>query len=279
MSTPTSKQILADATEAVQIFADAARFQDADTQQREEIWADATRDIMRILIHRIAASRGLPAPELPVRRDPDPMTAGCKTLMQIEDVTDWSALELGPVYEHLLTQRPGKTRGIQGSYFTPQPVAQAVSRLALDLQLDRFALSDEPLDMLQVLAVDPACGAGVFLIEAARHIGRRLALRLYGEAPPGAVRSVMPAVLTECVFGIDIDPIAVEITRSVLWIEADGLMPWGALDWNVICGNALELNQPPKLIERMGGLGAYKSLRDQWLTADAAALADNELAA
>lgn len=235
------------ATEATRIFA-AAAGDDAE----EKIWAQATRDVMRILIHCAAAARGWLAPPLPVHNDPEPTTSACRLLATIPVTRDWSAPEFGPVYEHLLAARPGQARDTQGSWFTPPGIAGFVSQFALDLQLDRLAETDDPNDMLQVLAVDPACGAGVFLIAAARHIAARFAQRCFGTDIPQAVHMVMPDVLTECVFGIDIDPIAVELSKAALWLEVGDTMPFDFMDRNVICGNALERDEPPKLAERLG---------------------------
>ncbi len=240
--------VLKAATEATQLFADAS-----DIGDDEARWADATRSVMRLLVHRVAGAKGFNAPELPVRIDPEPMTAGCRALMRIEIGPDWSAPEFGPIYEHLLAARPGSARDTQGSWFTPPAVAQWMSRFSLDIQLDRLAKSEDPYDMLQVVAVDPACGAGIFPLMAARHIAQRFAERYFGSAPPAAVRAVMPDVLSECIFGIDIDPIAVELTKVALWLEVGDSEPWGCMDRNVICGNPLELAEPPKLTERLHG--------------------------
>lgn len=242
--------VLKAATEATAIFADASTIEGDEAR-----WADATRSVMRLLVHRVADAKRFPAPELPVRIAPEPMTAGCRALMQIEVAPDWSAPEFGPIYEHLLAARPGTARDTQGSFFTPQPVAQWMSRFSLDIHLDRLAESEDPYDMLQIVAVDPACGAGVFPLMAARHIAQRFAQRYFGSAPPAAVRAVMPDVLSECIFGVDIDPIAVELTRAALWLEVGDSEPFGFMDRNVICGDPLELAEPPKLVERMGGHG------------------------
>jgi hypothetical protein len=42
---------------------------------------------------------------------------------------------------------------------------------------------------------------------------------LFGGASEFAVATVMPIVLDMCIFGIDLDPIAVELTKAALWLE------------------------------------------------------------
>lgn len=243
------------AAEATEVFAEASTIEDAESR-----WAQATHDTMRLLIHCAAATRGYPAPELPVSIDPEPMTLGCKAISRIPVTDQWSAPEFGPVYEHLLAARPGQARDSQGSWFTPPGVAGFMSKLALDIQLDRLAKSNDPNDMLQIVALDPACGAGIYPLTAARHIAARFALRCFGIDTPPAVRVVMPDVLKLCVFGIDIDPIAVELTKAALWLEVGDTEPFSFMDRNVICGNPLDgpHMEPPALAERFGRAPHHK---------------------
>lgn len=244
---PVAEAELDAAAEAVRILADASPLEDAEAG-----WAEATQTVVRLLVHRAAIARGYDAPTLPVNAPPSAMAAGCRALARIDVTPAWSAPEFGPVYERLLAQRPGIARERQGSWYTPPEIAIFMNRIALDTQLDRLAKSSDPGDMIRVLVIDPACGAGIYPLMAARHIATRYAARLFGEAPAAAVRAVMPEVLTECIFGIDIDPIAVELTRAALWLEVGDREPWGFMDRNIISGNALALDEPPAYTERAG---------------------------
>jgi hypothetical protein len=53
---------------------------------------------------------------------------------------------------------------------------------------------------------------------------------------------------------MDIDPVAVDLARAALWIEAGGEQPIGFMDRNVVVVNSLSGPdaQPPKLAERLG---------------------------
>ena len=65
---------------------------------------------------------------------------------------------------------------------------------------------------------------------------------------------MLPEVMTECVFGMDIDPVAVDLARAALWIEAGGEQHITFMDRNVVIVNPLSGPdaQPPKLAERLG---------------------------
>ncbi|WP_217712405.1 N-6 DNA methylase, partial [Streptomyces sp. NA02950] len=157
-------------------------------------------------------------------------------------------------------------RATLGSWYTPPEVAEAMCRLSIGPQLDRLAQHPDPGNLLQVLSIDPACGAGVFLIEAARLIAGRLAERVSGISPAPAVhmKYALPVVMRECIFGVDIDPVAVDLARTALWLEIDGREPFDFMDRNVIVGNALDDEMPPAFTERRGDLPTAAERRGAW---------------
>ncbi len=140
------------------------------------------------------------------------------------------------------------------SYYTPPWAAAAMVRFSIGLAVERMVSSADPRAVLHVLAVDPACGAGVFLVEAARLITAAYAGRLAGRADPALARVLLPEVMAECVFGMDRDPVAVDLARAALWAEMGGEQPVTYMDRNVVCVNSLSGPdaQPPKLAERLG---------------------------
>ena len=99
-----------------------------------------------------------------------------------------------------------------------------------------------------IRVVDPACGAGVFLIGAFhRLLGERTAVeqvkvRLAGG---GVTQDVDDArlpteILTRNIFGVDIDPAAVETARLALQLHsARADAPLVSLDQTIRCGNSL----------------------------------------
>ncbi len=138
---------------------------------------------------------------------------------------------------------PGGSRRRTGSYYTPERLVQALLDAALEPLLERTlaAHPDEPARALASLAiVDPACGPGHFLLAAAR----RLALRLTRCVPQGHAWSSYPMalrqVLQHCIYGVDLNPMAVELCRLGLWLElADPSVSAGDFEQRIRVGNSL----------------------------------------
>ena len=89
---------------------------------------------------------------------------------------------------------------------------------------------------------DPACGSGHFLLEAARRLGKELARIRVGEDEPTpeqfhvAVRDV----ISHCIYGVDQNPLAVDLCKLALWLEGHWAgKPLSFLDHRIRCGNSL----------------------------------------
>lgn len=217
---------------------------------------NADHAVMRLLVDRLAAHRRYAAPAWAPLSPAVPTDRLEKAAARIAklDMTGWDVNDLGSAYEHLL----GKTN----AWYTPVEVAECMVRLSIGAQLDRLSDHPDPGNVLEVLAVDPACGAGVFLVAAARLIARRYAERLLGEASPPALRIVMPEVMDACIFGIDIDPVAIDLCRTALWLEVHGRRSITFMDRNVICADALAgpTVEPPRLAERRSGSADFRKV-------------------
>jgi hypothetical protein len=195
---------------------------------------------------------------------------------------DMETEELGSVYESLLELTPrltndgrgfafaeggeaqGHARKTSGSYYTPDSLVQALLDSALDPVLDRVeAEADDPAAaLLSVTVLDPACGSGHFLLAAARRIATRLArARAGGVASPADFRRALRDVVRACVYGVDRNPMAVELTKVALWIETvEPGKPLGFLDANIRCGNSLLGVFDLKALEQGIPDAAYKQL-------------------
>lgn len=205
----------------------------------------ADQIVIRTLIDRLAAHRGLLAPDWPPMSTPvDSATlAKARTELADLDMTGWEIVDIAAAYEHLL--------GRADAWFTPPQVAEAMVQFSLAPQLDRLSRHPDPGNILQVQAIDPSCGGGVFLTAAASFIATRYAQRLFGEATDLTLSIVLPEVLSETIFGIDIDPVAVDISKAALWFLIGGEQPITFMDHNIICADPLAGPhvQPPKLAE------------------------------
>ncbi|WP_326807194.1 N-6 DNA methylase [Streptomyces sp. NBC_01775] len=189
------------------------------------------------------------------------------------DYRHLGADELGSVYESLLELEPrqddagayilkkleGNDRKTSGSYYTPSPLIDCLLDSALDPVIDKAARSgttkeEREAALLALTICDPACGSGHFLVAGARRIARRLAEIRADDPEPGAedVRHALRDVISRCVYGVDLNPMAVELAKVSLWIEAmEPGRPLTFLDAHIKCGNGL-LGTTPKLLA--GGL-------------------------
>ena len=192
-----------------------------------------------------------------------PAGGGPKRLV---DYRHLGAEELGGIYESLLEFVPrydpatrsftlesvvGNERKTSGAYYTPAPLIDSLLDSALDPLLDEAEKSDDPEAALLALTVcDPACGSGHFLVAAARRIAARLARVRAGDAEPSVLdaQAAMHDVVGRCIYGVDLNPMAAELAKVSLWLEAlQPGRPLSFLDAHIKVGNAL-LGTVPALL-------------------------------
>lgn len=184
------------------------------------------------------------------------------------DYRNLGAEELGSVYESLLELQPrfdpdaitftlqsasGNERKTTGSYYTPTSLITCLLDSALDPVLDEAARKrDAEVAILNLKVCDPACGSGHFLIAAAHRVAKKLAsVRTQEDEPaPDAIRHALRDVIGHCIFGVDINPMAVELCQVALWMEAlEPGKPLSFLDHHIQCGNSL-LGTTPALLAK-----------------------------
>jgi hypothetical protein len=171
--------------------------------------------------------------------------------------------ELGSVYESLLELHPTITwrgavpvvafaarsaeRRATGSHYTPPELVAPLVQHALEPALRaRLAPCRTPAEreaaLLGLTVLDPACGSGHFLLAAARHLGTELARIRSGDAAPAPeiVRDAVRDVIAHCLYGVDKNPLAVELCRVALWLEGHARgRPLTFLDHRIRCGDSL----------------------------------------
>jgi len=206
------------------------------------------------------------------------------------DYRNLGAEELGAIYESLLELVPdrdgpytfvlrdaaGNDRKSTGSYYTPTSLIDCLLDSTLDPVLDdatkqtEIAATAAGTDvsaaiaeaLLSVTVCDPACGSGHFLVAAARRIAKRVAsVREHNPEPTlDALRHALRDVIARCVYGVDLNPMAVELAKVSLWLEAlDPGKPLSFLDAHIKCGNAL-IGATPKLIDEGIPDAAFKAV-------------------
>lgn len=101
---------------------------------------------------------------------------------------------------------------------------------------------DKEQALLSLKIIDPACGSGHFLLAAARRLGKELARIRTGEVQPApeTLRQAIRDVIQNCIYGVDLNPLAVDLCKVALWIEGFSRgLPLNFLDHRIKCGNSL----------------------------------------
>ncbi len=173
---------------------------------------------------------------------------------------DMGPEELGSVYEGLLElhaevsvenrtfsfadESVGNARKKSGSYYTPESLVQVLLDGALDPVI-RATIAENPTRPVEALLdlsiVDPACGSGHFLLAAARKLAEEVARLRAGATPTDPERQhALRQVVGRCLYGVDLNPMAVELCRVALWMEAvEPGLPLTFLNAHIRHGNAL----------------------------------------
>jgi type I restriction-modification system DNA methylase subunit len=155
----------------------------------------------------------------------------------------------------------GKERKTTGSYYThPSLVNELIQSALLPVLEERLEAAVPGFDpdhperlspeqrqaaeaaLLSIKVIDPAAGSGAFLIAADNLLGLRLAQIRGGDLYPSErlVRRARRDVLAHCIYAVDLNPMAVELCKVSLWINAvveD--QPLNFLDHHIKCGNSL----------------------------------------
>ena len=183
---------------------------------------------------------------------------------QFIDYRDLSVRNLGTIYEGLLEYHletidatNGWTldllndkgeRKVTGSFYTPDYIVKYIVAATVGplLQAAVETASGDKAKVDAVLALkvlDPSMGSGHFLVEATEYIARFLVEQnvqpdgLTGEAELAYWKR---RVVQSCVYGVDLNPLAVELAKLSLWLSTVAKdRPLSFLDHHLRTGNAL----------------------------------------
>ena len=166
---------------------------------------------------------------------------------------------------------PGTRRASTGTHYTPRSLAEDVAGNALEPLVyrpgplettDRSAWRIRPsTELLELTVADIAMGSGAFLVAACRYLADKLVEAWQAEGRPEALLSVRHAqqgrlaadaevaqvalqarrlVAEHCLYGVDINPLAVEMAKLSLWlVTMDRERPFGFLDDRLVAGDSL----------------------------------------
>lgn len=188
------------------------------------------------------------------------------------DYKNLGAEELGGVYECLLALTPqisadgacftfaefaGNERKTSGSYYTPDSLVQCLLDSALDPVVEQAIKGKSGVEaekaILALKVCDPAVGSGHFLVGAAHRLARHLArvrALAHGESDssPLLYQHALRDIIGHSLYGVDINPMAAELCRVSLWLEAlEPGKPLTFLDHHIRVGNSL-MGTTPELI-------------------------------
>jgi hypothetical protein len=160
-----------------------------------------------------------------------------------------SALWLGELHQAMLGLRPridsrrqrfelqtGASRRRSGSFYTPPALIELMLDKVLEPALDRrlqrcSSLASQKQALLSYRVLDPACGSGNILANAAHRLALRLA-KLSGSSAAPARQELLrhlSAVCRACIYGTDSDGLAVFLCRAGLWLDCGS--PGKIDDW------------------------------------------------
>jgi hypothetical protein len=181
---------------------------------------------------------------------------------QFVDYRSLSVTHLGTVYEGLLENQleidQGKLgppedkialaplsgrRRETGSYYTPDPVVQFIVRETLSPLIK----DKDEAEILALRIVDPAMGSGHFLVAAVEYLALAIATlpAHEGEGEGDDLASIKRRVVECCIWGVDINPLAVELSKLSLWLAtASTDKPLSFLDNRLRCGNSVMTVRP-----------------------------------
>lgn len=152
-----------------------------------------------------------------------------------------------------------RERRTTGTYYTPPSLTEPIVRYALEPVVYRGPREGKPEsewslappnDLLDLKVCDIAVGSGAFLVAACRYLGDRLVEAWdahTGEKPddlpvePDERRLVAKRLVAErCLYGVDKNPLAVEIAKVSLWLETMRRdRPFTFVDHSLRCGDSL----------------------------------------
>ena len=166
---------------------------------------------------------------------------------------DLGVEQLGAIYERLLDERAtqpsrtlravGSRRKASGSFYTPRPLTEYLVRRTL-APLVEAATPDR---ILALRVLDPAMGSGAMLVAACHFLAHAYERALVehgvcraGDLDPAERARIRRTVAQRCLFGVDANPMAVELARMSLWLTTLATdRPLSFFDHHLRVGNSL----------------------------------------
>ena len=137
----------------------------------------------------------------------------------------------------------GGRRKSSGTYYTPKQITRFLVRQALEPLVE--GKSSE--EILEIKVLDPAMGSGAFLVAAVDFLAEKYKEALIreeaidkDEIDAEKEAEFKRLVLENCIYGVDVNPMAVELAKVSLWLATMAKeKPLTFLDHKLKCGNSL----------------------------------------
>ena len=131
-------------------------------------------------------------------------------------------------------RRTGRSRESSASYYTPESLTRLVVKYALKERIKEDMRAQE---ILELTLCEPAMGSGAFLTEAVNQLAEKYLERRQKELDqriprakyPDELQRVKHYITDRNVYGVDLNPVAVELAEISLWLNCigkDGHVPW-----------------------------------------------------
>ncbi|APX98447.1 Eco57I restriction-modification methylase domain-containing protein [Natronorubrum daqingense] len=203
---------------------------------------------------------GLLEYQLSIADEPMALEDGEYVVVEEGEAGDDIAVADGDVY---LSTDSGK-RKATGSYYTPEPVVEYIVEetlepLVAEIRQDLVGQSAHGTDrgfadefaeqVFELNVLDPAMGSGHFLTNAVDYLAREIVDAQERQAAQDGLESVdddhdinwaRRQVAQRCIYGVDLNPLAVELAKVSLWLRTLAAeQPLAFLDHHLKAGNSL----------------------------------------
>lgn len=166
-----------------------------------------------------------------------------------QDIDGFKVLRHLHAGDFVLESAGGRRKG-SGSFYTPHEITEYLTHAALDPLIEPILAKakDDPdaaaHELLDLNVCDPAMGSGAFLVQAARVLALALArirsAKSDGLVTPDRVQHAKREVVRQCLYGVDLNPLAVALAKVSLWLETlEPGRPLSFLDAHLRCGDSL----------------------------------------
>ena len=149
---------------------------------------------------------------------------------------------LGTLFEGLVQDRHN-----QGAYYTSQDVVRFMAQKSIE---KRYGLSPTYEQIHEMNIIDPACGSGALLLGIAEESLRQYTLL----QPTISVLDFKSHLVSNCLFGVDLDQAALDVTQTRLWywLNAGLSKPQPLNDLNIVKGNSVTGSNPQHIESAIG---------------------------